>query len=457
MFEKILIANRGEIALRILRACHEMGIRAVAVHSTADADAMHVRLADEAVCIGPPAAKESYLNMQAILSAASITNAEAIHPGYGFLSENARFAEMVEDHGFVFIGPSPEHLRTMGDKVVARRTAAAAGLPVVPGSDGPVTNAEQALSVAREIGYPVLVKASGGGGGRGMQLAETAEELPRALEMASREAASAFGNPEVYIEKFLRSPRHIEVQILADAYGNAVYLGERDCSLQRRHQKVLEEAPLAWAQRQPAPRDRQHRRRGDPSHRLPQRRNGRIPLRGREVLFHRDEHPVAGRASGHRDDLRVGPCPRNDPGCRRGAAQPHSGGHPVHRTRHRVPHQRREPGYLHALPGPDRRLPMPPGGMGVRVDSALYSGYTVPPYYDSMVAKLIVHGANRNECLMRLRRALGEFVIDGLETTIPLHQRLISEPAFIDGVYDNRWLEKFVLGKADQLSEPTVP
>ncbi len=446
MFEKILIANRGEIALRIHRACREMGIRTVAIHSTADADAMHVRLADEAICIGPPAPAKSYLNAHAILSAATISNAEAIHPGYGFLSENADFAQMVEEHGFVFIGPSPDHIRLMGDKIVARTTAKEAGLPVVPGSPGAVESLAEAEAIAATIGYPVLIKASAGGGGRGMRVADSAEGLQTAYEQARKEAENSFGNSEVYIEKFLRTPRHIEIQILADAHGNVVHLGERDCSLQRRHQKFLEEAPS------PALNSEQRAEIGRIAANAA-RKIGYRSLGTMEFLYENGEfyfiemntrlqveHPVTEMISGLdlvREMIRV------------------AAGTPLGFTQEDV----RFAG--HAIEcrinaeNPATFLPCPgrvgdyhaPGGLGVRVDSALYAGYMVPPYYDSMIAKLIVYGTNRNECLMRLRRALEEFVIDGLETTIPLHQRLVTETDFINGEYDNRWLERFVGGQ----------
>ncbi len=445
MFEKILIANRGEIALRIHRACREMGIRTVAVHSTADAGAMHVRLADEAVCIGPPAASKSYLNMHQILSAATISGAEAIHPGYGFLSENADFAQMVEEHGFVFIGPSPEHIRLMGDKIAARKTAMETGIPVVPGSDGGVETAEQAMAVAKEIGFPVLIKASAGGGGKGMKIAETEADLVSAYDLARREAEMNFGNPAVYIEKFLRQPRHIEIQLLGDMHGNVVHLGERDCSVQRRHQKLIEEAPS------PALNEDQRRNIGEvaaaAARKIGYRSAGTVEFMYENGEFYfiemntrlQVEHPVTEAICGldlAAEMIRV------------------ASGSPL-------PFKQEDIRFTgHAIEcrinaeNPETFMPSPgkvgdyhvPGGWGVRVDSALYAGYTVPPYYDSMIAKLIVRGASRNECLMRLRRALEEFVIDGLETTIPLHQRLIMEPEFINGEYDNRWLERLLAG-----------
>ncbi|MGY9002712.1 MAG: acetyl-CoA carboxylase biotin carboxylase subunit [Rhodospirillales bacterium] len=443
MFEKVLIANRGEIALRILRACKEMGIKTVAVHSTADTNAMHVRLADESVCIGPPPAAESYLNIAAILTAATISNADAIHPGYGFLSENADFASMVEEHGFTFIGPSPEHVRQMGDKITAKRIVKEAGIPVVPGSDGPLDDIEEALIIAEEIGYPVLIKASAGGGGRGMKVAETAADLPSAIKQAGSEAAAAFGNAEVYLEKFLGQPRHIEIQILADNFGNVVHLGERDCSLQRRHQKLLEEAPS------PALNSSQRAEIG----RVAAEAIAKIGYRSAgtiEFLYENDsfyfiemntrlqvEHPITEMICGLdivREMVRIAA------GAPLGYTQDdlNFSGHSIE-CRINAEH-------------PETFIPSPgkigdyhaPGGLGIRVDSALYSGYTVPPHYDSMIAKLIVHGANRNECLMRLRRALDEYVIDGLDTTIPLHQRLMAAPEFINGDYDIHWLEEFV-------------
>jgi acetyl-CoA carboxylase biotin carboxylase subunit len=443
MFEKVLIANRGEIALRIQRACREMGIRTVAVHSTADESAMHVRLADESICIGPPAAKDSYLSIPAILTAAAISNADAIHPGYGFLSENANFATMVEEHGFTFIGPKPEHITLMGDKIAAKKAVIEAGIPVVPGSEGAVDDIDEALSVAADIGYPVLIKATAGGGGRGMKLAKTAEELPNAIKMAQIESEAAFGNGEVYLEKFLGKPRHIEIQVLADGFGNVVHLGERDCSLQRRHQKILEEAPS------PALNDDTREKIGkiaaDAVRKIGYRSAGTIEFLYEDGAFYfiemntrlQVEHPITEMITGLdivRDMVRI------------------AAGAPLGYTQEDI----RFTG--HAIEcrinaeHPETFIPSPgtiglyhaPGGLGVRVDSGLYSGYTVPPHYDSMVAKLIVHGTNRNECLMRLRRALSEYVIDGIETSIPLHQQLMSEVDFINGDYDIHWLEKFV-------------
>ncbi len=448
MFEKVLIANRGEIALRIQRACREMGIRTVAVHSTADETAMHVRLADESICIGPPAAKDSYLSVPAILSAAAISNADAIHPGYGFLSENADFANMVEEHGFTFIGPKPEHITLMGDKIAAKQAVKEAGIPVVPGSDGGVDDIDDALKVATDIGYPVLVKATAGGGGRGMKLAKSADELPNAIKMAQKEAEAAFGNGEVYFEKYLGKPRHIEIQILADGFGNVVHLGERDCSLQRRHQKVLEEAPS------PALNEDARQKIGkiaaDAVKKIGYRSAGTIEFLYENGEFYfiemntrlQVEHPVTEMITGL--DL-VREMVRIATGAPLGYTQEdvRFSGHAIE-CRINAEH-------------PETFMPSPgtigdyhaPGGLGVRVDSGLYSGYTVPPHYDSMIAKLIVHGANRNECLMRLRRSLAEYVIDGIETSIPLHQRLMSVPDFVNGDYDIHWLEKFVDNKND--------
>ena len=443
MFEKVLIANRGEIALRIQRACREMGIRTVAVHSTADETAMHVRLADESICIGPPAAKDSYLSVPAILTAAAISNADAIHPGYGFLSENADFATMVEEHGFTFIGPKPEHITLMGDKIAAKQAVMEAGIPVVPGSDGAVDDIDDALKMAGKIGYPVLVKATAGGGGRGMKLANNADELPNAIKMAQTEAEAAFGNGEVYFEKYLEKPRHIEIQILADGFGNVVHLGERDCSLQRRHQKVLEEAPS------PALNEDSRYEIGEIAaeavRKIGYRSAGTIEFLYENGEFYfiemntrlQVEHPITEMITGL--DL-VREMVRIAAGAPLGYTQDdvRFSGHAIE-CRINAEH-------------PETFMPSPgrigdyhaPGGLGVRVDSGLYSGYTVPPYYDSMIAKLIVHGANRNECLMRLRRSLAEYVIDGIETSIPLHQSLMSAVDFVNGDYDIHWLEKFV-------------
>ena len=442
-FEKVLIANRGEIALRIHRACREMGIRTVAVHSTADNDAMHVRLADEAVCIGPPAARDSYLNKAAILSAATITGADAIHPGYGFLSENADFAQMVEEHGFVFIGPTPDHIRMMGDKITAKQAAKSAGLPVVPGSEGAIESESQALASAEEIGYPVLIKATAGGGGKGMKVARSAGDLVEAWKMARNEAKSAFGNAEVYMEKYLGQPRHIEMQILADNYGAVVHLGERDCSLQRKHQKVLEEAPS------PALNADQRERIGkiacDAIAKLGYRNAGTIEFLFENGEFYfiemntrlQVEHPITEAITGIdlvREQIRI------------------AAGAPLGYTQADVRFQGHAIECRVNAEDPQTFIPCPgrvegyhaPGGLGVRVDSGLYAGYRIPPHYDSMIAKLIVHGNSRNEALMRLKRALGEYVIEGIKTTLPLHNRLVQDSDFVNGDYDIHWLEKWV-------------
>ena len=446
MFEKVLIANRGEIALRIHRACREMGIRTVAVHSTADSDAMHVRLADEAVCIGPPPSRQSYLNIPAILSAATITGADAIHPGIGFLSENAQFAGMVEEHGFTFIGPAPEHIRLMGDKVAAKDAARSLNIPVVPGSDGAVTNDADAMDLGERIGYPILVKAAAGGGGKGMKVANSRAEMSEALSLARSEAKANFGNDAVYIEKYLDHPRHIEIQILADAHGNVVHLGERDCSLQRRHQKVLEEAPspaLNAAQRQKVGEIATSAMR-----RLGYRSAGTIEFLFQDGEFYflemntrlQVEHPVTEMITGIdlvREQIRV------------------ATGAPLSFRQEDITFTGHAIECRINAENPDTFAPSPgrvtdyhaPGGLGVRVDSALYSGYRVPQYYDSLIAKLIVHGTSRNECLMRLRRALEEFVIGGIDTSIPLHRKLVGATDFINGDYDIRWLEKFVAPK----------
>ena len=443
MFDKVLIANRGEIALRIHRACREMGIRTVAVHSTADADAMHVRLADEAVCIGPPPSRDSYLNAAAILSAATIAGADAIHPGIGFLAENPKFAAMVEEHGFVFIGPSPEHLALMGDKVAAKEAAKSLGLPIVPGSSGAVENDVEAMRIADGIGYPVLIKAAAGGGGKGMKVANSRAEMAQALALARAEAKANFGNDSVYIEKYLSHPRHIEVQILADSHGNVIHLGERDCSIQRRHQKVLEEAPS------PALNASQRAWIGDIAvaamKRLGYRSAGTLEFLFQDGEFYfiemntrlQVEHPVSEMITGIdlvREQIRVAT------GATLNVSQ-----QDVKFTGHAIECRINAEDPNTFMPSPGRVTDYhAPGGLGVRVDSALYAGYRVPPHYDSLIAKLIVHGTSRNECLMRLRRALEEFVIGGIETSIPLHRRLIAAQDFINGDYDIRWLERFV-------------
>ncbi len=443
MFDKVLIANRGEIALRIHRACREMGIQTVAVHSTADSDAMHVRLADESVCIGPPPARDSYLNIPAILSAATIAGVDAIHPGYGFLSENARFAEAVEAHGFAFIGPTPKHISMMGDKIVAKQTAKELGLPLVPGSPGPVTSLEEVTSLGASIGWPVLVKAVAGGGGRGMKVVEDADAAAEAFGLARSEAKAAFGNDSVYVEKYLARPRHIEIQVLGDGHGGGVHLGERDCSLQRRHQKVLEESPS------PALNPEQRRTIGELAaaaiRRLKYRGAGTLEFLYQDGEFYfiemntrlQVEHPITEAVTGIdlvREQIRI------------------AAGAPLdlkqedivfhgHAIECRINAEHPET----FTPCPGRIVDYhPPGGLGVRVDSGLYTGYVMPPYYDSMVAKLIVNGTTRNECLMRLRRSLEEFVIGGIDTTISLHQRIIGQQSFIDGDYDIHWLEKLV-------------
>jgi len=443
MFEKILIANRGEIALRIHRACQEMGIKTVAVHSEADAEAMHVRLADESVCIGPAASKDSYLNIPAIISAATITNADAIHPGFGFLSENASFARMVEEHGIKFIGPSAEHIHTMGDKIEAKITAKKLGIPVVPGSDGEVVDEAEALKVAREIGFPVIIKAASGGGGKGMKVANTEEDFKEQLPLAKQEAKANFGNEAVYMEKYLGKPRHIEIQIIGDSHGNVVHLGERDCSLQRRHQKVLEEALS------PALNDEQRQEIGEVAAKamrgMGYENAGTIEFLYEDGGFYfiemntriQVEHPITEEVTGMdliREQIRV------------------AAGLPLSFTQEDIKPSGHAIECRINAEHPETFMPSPgkitgyhaPGGPGVRVDSAIYDGYSIPPYYDSMIAKLIVHGKNRNECLMRLRRALKEYAIGGINTTIPLHLKIIEQPDFINGDYDIHWLEKFV-------------
>ncbi|WP_221795752.1 acetyl-CoA carboxylase biotin carboxylase subunit [Aquisediminimonas sediminicola] len=441
--KKVLIANRGEIALRIHRACHEMGIKTVAVHSTADADAMHVRLADQAVCIGPPAAADSYLNIPNIISAAEVTGADAIHPGYGFLSENARFAEIVEMHNLIWIGPKPEHIRTMGDKVEAKRTAGALGLPLVPGSPGAVDTIEEAREVADRCGYPVLVKAASGGGGRGMKVVPSEDQLETLISQARSEAKAAFGDDTVYIEKYLGDPRHIEFQVFGDGKGNAIHLGERDCSLQRRHQKVLEEAPS------PVISAEQRERMGG----IVAKAMADMGYRGAgtiEFLYENGEfffiemntrlqveHPVTEMITGMdlvREQIRI------------------AGGEALSVRQEELQFRGHAIECRINAEDPRTFAPSPglvsgfhaPGGMHVRVDSGLYAGYRVPPYYDSMIAKLIVYGRDRDGCIRRLKRALEEFVIQGVTTTIPLHQKLIEDPEFKSGDYTIKWLEEWL-------------
>ncbi|CUW46035.1 acetyl-CoA carboxylase biotin carboxylase subunit [Novacetimonas hansenii] len=443
MFSKILIANRGEIALRILRACRELGIPTVAVHSTADSDAMHVRLADEAVCIGPPASRESYLNVAAILSAATITGADAIHPGYGFLSENADFAETVEAHGLTFIGPTADHIRMMGDKITAKTTMRALGVPLVPGSDGALENLEQARIVADKVGYPVLIKAAAGGGGRGMKVAATADDLEEAWSVARTEARAAFGNDEVYLEKYLDRPRHIELQVMADTHGDVVHFGERDCSLQRRHQKLLEEAgsPALNAQQ----RDEIGEIATSALKKLGYRNAGTLEFLYQDGQFCfiemntrlQVEHPVTEMVCDVdlvREQIRIA------------AGEPLGYGQKdIHFSGHAIECRINAEDPLTFMPTPGTiSVFHPPGGLGVRVDSALYAGYRVPPYYDSMIAKLIVRAPTRLEAIQRMRRALDEFVIEGVKTVIPLHLKILDDPQFRSGDYTIHWLEKFV-------------
>jgi len=443
MFKKILIANRGEIALRVIRAAREMGIQTVAVHSTADSDAMHVRMADEAICIGPPSGAQSYLNVAAIISACEISGAEAIHPGYGFLSENQNFVQIVEDHGIKFIGPSADHIRIMGDKIAAKETMKNLGVPCVPGSEGGVPDLETARRVAGEIGYPVIVKATAGGGGRGMKLAKSASEIDHAFGTARSEGKAAFGNDEVYIEKYLATPRHIEVQVFGDGKGGAVHLGERDCSLQRRHQKVFEEAPGPTIDAET--RARIGKTCADAIAAIGYEGAGTI-----EFLFENGafffiemntrlqvEHPVTEGIFGVdlvRVQIRVAE------GLPMSFTQDdlHLEGHSieVRINAEKLPNFSPCPGTVtqyHA-----------PGGLGVRMDSALYTGYAIPPYYDSLIGKLIVHGRDRQEALSRLKRALGELIIDGVDTTIPLFHALLEEDAVLTGDYNIHWLEKWL-------------
>ncbi len=447
IIEKLLIANRGEIALRIHRACHELGIKTVAVHSTADADAMHVRLADEAICIGPPAAADSYLNIPAIISAAEISDADAIHPGYGFLSENARFADIVEEHDIIFVGPKPEHIRTMGDKVEAKRTAGALGLPLVPGSDGAVSDGAEGKRIAAEIGYPVIIKAASGGGGRGMKVCNDPDDLESLMQQAGSEAKAAFGDATVYIEKYLGNPRHIEFQIFGDGQGNAVHLGERDCSLQRRHQKVLEEAPspvITAAERMrmggivaKAMADMSYRGAGTIEFLWENGEFYFIEMNTRLQV----EHPVTEMITGIdlvREQIRV------------------AEGKPLSVTQDEVEFVGHAIECRINAEDPKTFAPSPglityfhaPGGMHVRFDSGLYANYRIPPYYDSMIGKLIVYGKTREAAMMRLRRALEETVITGVKTTIPLHQALLNEPDIQNGDYTIKWLEEWLAQQA---------
>ena len=443
MFDKILIANRGEIALRVIRAAREMGIRTVAVHSTADADAMHVRMADEAVCIGPPPGTQSYLSIPSIIAACEITGAQAIHPGYGFLSENANFVQIVEDHGLTFIGPSSEHIRLMGDKITAKETAKSLGIPVVPGSDGGVPDFDTAKTVAAEMGYPVIIKATAGGGGRGMKVAKSEKELETAFRTARTEAKAAFGNDEVYMEKYLQKPRHIEVQVFGDGQGGAVHLAERDCSLQRRHQKVLEEAPGPTITAE----ERAHiggicaRAIGEMGY----SGAGTVEFLYEDGEFYfiemntrlQVEHPVTEAIFGVdlvREQIRVAEglplsFSQEDLVVNGAAIE-------IRINAERLPN-------FAPCPGKITQYHVP-GGLGVRMDSALYDGYSIPPYYDSLIGKLIVHGRDRTEALSRLQRALGELIVDGVDTTVPLFHALLQEPDIQTGNYNIHWLERWL-------------
>ncbi len=443
MFDKILIANRGEIALRVIRACREMGIQSVAVHSTADADAMHVRMADEAICIGPPSSTESYLNVASIIAACEVTGAQAIHPGYGFLSENANFVQIVEDHDLTFIGPTAEHIRVMGDKITAKDTMKALGVPCVPGSAGGVPDLESALKIGEEFGYPVIIKATAGGGGKGMKVATSAEDMKSAFQTARAEGKSNFGNDEVYIEKYLTTPRHIEIQVFGDGKGNAVHLGERDCSLQRRHQKVFEEAPGPSI----TPEERANIGKicADAVANINYIGAGTIEFLYENGEFYfiemntrlQVEHPVTEAIFGVdlvREQIRVA------------AGLPMSftqddlqiNGHAieVRINAERLPNFSPCPGRISQYHAP--------GGLGVRMDSALYDGYSIPPFYDSLIGKLIVQGRDRPEALARLNRALGELIVDGVDTTIPLFHDLLAEEAIHTGDYNIHWLEKWL-------------
>jgi len=440
MFKKILIANRGEIALRVIRACKEMGIESVAVHSTADANAMAVRLADESVCIGPAQSRDSYLNIPAILSAAALTGADAIHPGYGFLSENAQFARMVEEHGFTFIGPTPEHIEQMGDKVTAKQTVKELGLPVVPGSDGGVETAEEGLKIATDMGLPVIIKAASGGGGKGMQVVESEDEFEELFNRARTEAAANFGDSTVYIEKFLKDPKHIEIQVFGDTHGNAIHLGERDCSVQRRHQKLVEEAPS------PVITDDLRHDIGSLAAKtireMGYRGAGTIEFLYEDGKFYfmemntriQVEHPVTEMITGIdliAEQIRV------------------AAGEELTIKKDRMRLRGHAIEIRINAEDPDTFIPSPgkitqfhaPGGLGVRFDSAIYAGYSIPPYYDSMIGKLIVHGRNREECIRRLKRAIRETIVEGVKTTLPLHDWILQQDEFLSGEYSIKWLE----------------
>src|SRR3990167_3261784 len=448
MFTKVLIANRGEIALRIHRACKEMGISTVAVHSEADSSAMWVRLADESVCIGPAPAAKSYLNIPSIIAAAEITGAQAIHPGYGFLSENARFAEIVTAHGFTFIGPKAEHIRMMGDKITAKQAVREAGIPVVPGSDGAITTEEEAIAAAREIGFPVLIKAAAGGGGRGMKVAKTPDDLIEAVQTARSEAKAAFGDDAVYMERYLQTPRHIELQVVADSHGNVVHLGERDCSLQRRHQKVLEEAPSPALS--PGERAAIGKVVVDAIRAIGYLGVGTIEFLWENGEFFfiemntrlQVEHPVTEMITGVdlvREQIRI------------------AAGLPLSFTQddvvfegHAIECRINAENARTFAPSPGKIVDFhAPGGLGVRLDSALYAGYSIPPYYDSLIGKLIVHGRDRAECIARLNRCLGEMVVGGIETSIPLFQDLLQQPDILAGKYDIHWLERWMKAQSE--------
>ena len=444
MFKKIVIANRGDVAIRVQRACHEMGIKTVAVHSTADSSAMNVRLADESVCIGPPKSKDSYLNIPAILSAASISGADAIHPGVGFLSENPAFAQIVSDHGLTFIGPKPEHIKVMGDKIEAKKMALELGIPCVPGSDGAIRTTDEALLVAKDIGFPIIVKAAAGGGGKGMQIAFSETELSNAIKLAQSEAEASFGSGEVYIERYLANPRHIEIQIIGDKFGNVVHLGERDCSLQRRHQKILEETPS------PALTKKVRNDIGALAA-TAMKKFGYESLGTIEFLYENGEfyfiemntrlqveHPITEMVTGI--DL-VQKQIQISAGEPLGISQDE-----VSLKGHSIECRINAEDPENFIPSPGKIVDYhPPGGFGIRIDSGIYAGYEIPPHYDSLIAKLIVHGQNREQCLSRLHRALDEFVIGNIKTTIALHQKLLSTKNFIDGKYDIHWLEKHLL------------